>query len=439
MPALWWSLLWPVFVAVLAGLALWPLAGATGALLFFSVFVLLVLLRHMASITTLAAWLRAPAATEVPEGTGAWDGIFDALYQSGRAQSASQVNANLALTRFQKAAEAMPDGIVMLDDEGRIEWCNPMAESQFGISNQQDHLQRIAYLVRPLPFIEYLNAQNYAEPLVMKSARNAALTLSIQLVPFGDRQKMLISRDITRLEQVEIMRRDFIANVSHELRTPLTVVGGFLESFVDAEQIDAEKSRRHFQLMMNQTQRMRSLIEDLLTISRLESTHDREPETPVNMVEMAQTLMKEAQSLSAGRHAVRLGEVVNAGLSGNERDLHSAMVNLVSNAIRYTPDQGEILLSWKKHNDEAWFCVQDSGLGIEPQHIGRLTERFYRVDQGRSRETGGTGLGLSIVKHVLTRHQGRLHIESTPGRGSLFCACFPKSRIITLDADPSRN
>jgi two-component system phosphate regulon sensor histidine kinase PhoR len=250
---------------------------------------------------------------------------------------------------------------------------------------------------------------------------------------------MLISRDITRLEQVETMRRDFIANVSHELRTPLTVVGGFLESFVDAEKIDVAQSRRHFQLMMDQTQRMQGLIEDLLTLSRLESTHDREPETPVNMLDMSQTLLKEAISLSAGRHRVRLDEVADMSLSGNERDLHSAMINLVSNAIRYTPEQGDVVLSWKMHGDEAWFCVQDSGLGIEPQHISRLTERFYRVDRSRSRETGGTGLGLSIVKHVLTRHQGRLHIESAPGSGSLFCACFPARLLITSDARQPQN
>ncbi|MDP2828414.1 MAG: phosphate regulon sensor histidine kinase PhoR [Sulfuricellaceae bacterium] len=430
MLALWWSLLWPLFMAALLALVLWPLAGAVRALLFFSAFVLIILLRHMASIAALARWLRSPATMEVPEGTGVWDAIFDALYQNGRAQSGGQSNLNTALARFQKAAEAMPDGIVMLNDEGQIEWCNPMAESQFGISNHQDHLQRISYLVRQLPFIEHLAARNYAEPLVMKSARNANMTLSVQLVPFGDRQKMLISRDITHLEQVETMRRDFIANVSHELRTPLTVVGGFLESFADAEQIDMALSRRHFQLMQDQTQRMRGLIEDLLTLSRLESTHERMAETPVSMTEMAQTLLREAMSLSAGRHILRLEMGTDKGLTGSERDLHSALINLVSNAIRYTPDQGEVVLRWEMRGDEAWFCVQDSGLGIEPQHINRLTERFYRVDRGRSRETGGTGLGLSIVKHVLTRHQGWLHIQSEPGKGSLFCACFPAGRII---------
>lgn len=439
MPIFWWSLLWPLLLAVLLTLLLWPLAGAVSALVFFSVFILSMLIRHMVGIAALARWLRAPTSLEVPEGSGVWDEIFDALYQSGRAKSDGQSNLNTALARFQKAAEAMPDGIIMLNDDSQIEWCNPMAESQFGISNSQDHLQRISYLVRQLPFIEFLSAQDYSEPLVMKSARNAAMTLSIQLVPFGDRQKMLISRDITHLERVETMRRDFIANVSHELRTPLTVIGGFLESFVDAEQIDAQKSRRHFQLMLEQTGRMQGLIEDLLTLSRLESTHERMPEAPVDMVRMAQTLLKEALSLSAGRHTLRLETSSDNSLTGSERDLHSALINLVSNAIRYTPDQGEVALRWEMHGEEAWFCVQDSGTGIESQHIGRLTERFYRVDRGRSRETGGTGLGLSIVKHVLTRHQGHLHIQSEPGKGSLFCACFPANRVICDPGEPPQN
>jgi two-component system phosphate regulon sensor histidine kinase PhoR len=327
----------------------------------------------------------------------------------------------------------MPDGIIMINQAGQIEWCNPAAENQFDISNLRDLGQRLSYLVRQAPFTEYLVANNYAEPLVMKSARNADLTLSIQLVPFGDRQKMLLSRDVTHLERVETMRRDFIANVSHELRTPLTVVGGFLEGFAEAEQVNMEQSRRHFQLMLDQTRRMQGLVDDLLTLSRLESNQEKIFEETVDVCKLLETLHKEAISLSAGRHRLDLQINTDAKLTGNERELRSAFGNLVSNAVRYTPDSGEIVLRWSMDGQEARFCVQDSGIGIEPQYISRLTERFYRVDRGRSRETGGTGLGLSIVKHILTRHQGRLDVESVHGKGSTFCACFPARRVVNSE------
>ena len=219
------------------------------ALLLFAALLLLFWLRHAINLRALTRWLLAPPGAEVPEASGVWDDVFSVIYQSGRVASTHQHQLSAVLERFQRAAEAMPDGIVMLNEAGQIEWCNPVAETQFDISNQRDHLQRITYLVRQAQFTDYLSAQNYAEPLVMKSLRNADLTLSIQLVPFGDRQKLLLSRDITQLERVETMRRDFIANVSHELRTPLTVVGGFLETFEDAEHINMEQSRRHFQLM----------------------------------------------------------------------------------------------------------------------------------------------------------------------------------------------
>jgi two-component system, OmpR family, phosphate regulon sensor histidine kinase PhoR len=430
MGGLWWPLLWPPVAAVGAALVAWPLLGATTALALFAGLLLLLLLQHATNLRALARWLLAPPGTEVPERSGVWGDIFNILHQSSRHQSTSQQHLSAALERFQRAAEAIPDGIVMLDESGRIDWCNPIAETQFGISNRQDHGQPINFLVRQTQFNAYLEAHNFDEPLVLKSMRGTELVLSLQLVPFGDRQKLLLSRDITQLERVETMRRDFIANVSHELRTPLTVVGGFLETFADAEHIDIQHSQRHFQLMLDQTQRMQGLIEDLLTLSRLESGQEKLPEDSVEVVAMLHTLHKEALSLSAGRHQIRLEVGTQAGLLGSERDLHSAFGNLVSNAVRYTPNGGEIVLRWNARGDEALFCVQDSGLGIEAEHISRLTERFYRVDRGRSRETGGTGLGLSIVKHILTRHQARLEISSEPGKGSTFCACFPARRIV---------
>jgi two-component system phosphate regulon sensor histidine kinase PhoR len=268
---------------------------------------------------------------------------------------------------------------------------------------------------------------------VIKQSRQKELTLSLQLVPYGDKQKLLLSRDVTRLERIQTMRRDFIANVSHELRTPLTVIGGFLETLTDADESPPDPKTRKWALtlMTDQTKRMQRLVEDLLTLSRLEDTENLVREETVDVPQMLRGLYDEARSLSAGRHLVILSLDSDAKLLGSADELRSAFSNLISNAIRYTPDGGVITLSWIIRNGQGVFSVQDSGIGIEPEHIPRLTERFYRVDRGRSRESGGTGLGLAIVKHVLTCHQANLDIVSEQGKGSCFSARFPAARLIT--------
>jgi two-component system phosphate regulon sensor histidine kinase PhoR len=260
--------------------------------------------------------------------------------------------------------------------------------------------------------------------------RNPDVTLEIQLVPFGDNQKLLLCRDITPLEKIETMRRDFVANVSHELRTPLTVVGGFLETLEDMDHDMPESTRHYFHLMQEQTGRMRRLVEDLLTLSRLESSQNVPQETSIDVPAMLRMVLTEAKSLSNGRHQLSLDCDESLHLNGASEELHSAFGNLVTNAIRYTPDGGDISLSWHLRGNEAVFSVRDTGIGIEPQHLSRLTERFYRVDSSRSRATGGTGLGLSIVKHILTRHQARLEVESESGKGSVFSAVFPAARVV---------
>jgi two-component system phosphate regulon sensor histidine kinase PhoR len=253
-------------------------------------------------------------------------------------------------------------------------------------------------------------------------------------VPYGDRQTLVISRDVTDLERVETMRRDFIANVSHELRTPLTVLCGFLETIADAAGGDGELLRRSLPLMTEQSRRMQRLVEDLLTLSRLESSHDPPREEEIDVPELVRALHADALALSAGRHRVLLDVATGDRLLGAGEELRSAFGNLVSNAVRYTPDRGEVEIAWRREGPELVFSVRDSGIGIAAQHIPRLTERFYRVDRSRSRETGGTGLGLAIVKHVLNRHQGRLEIASEPGRGSTFSAVFPRERLVARQA-----
>jgi len=247
----------------------------------------------------------------------------------------------------------------------------------------------------------------------------------------------LLSRDITRWERMETTRRDFVANVSHELRTPLTVLGGFLETLSDMQDPDPSMLRRSLQLMSEQATRMQRLVEDLLTLSKLESAQNPLREDFVDVPEMVRTLVRDAQALSNGRHRFSLRVETESGLSGSAEELRSALFNLISNAVRYTPENGEIEVSWSRRDAEAVFAVRDTGIGIEPHHIPRLTERFYRVERGRSRASGGTGLGLAIVKHVLSRHQGRLDVQSEPGEGSTFSALFPAARALTRSEPPA--
>lgn len=426
----WWKPLLTLGAAALLATVLGLVFGPLAAVLLFCFSVLVLYLIQLWNLRALDRWLRKPEEESLPDGIGLWEEVFASLYRLLKLQSRSQQQLVSALERLQNAARAIPDGIVVLNDQDQIEWCNPVAERHFDLDLARDRGRQITYLMRQPAFVAYLTAHSYSEPLVMKCPRNRDNTLSVQLVPFGNDQKLLISRDITQLERVDTMRRDFIANVSHELRTPLTVVGGFLETMIDVSEMDEEQRRDYFRLMQDQTRRMQRLIEDLLTLSRLEGPQNTLHEEKVDMPNLMRLLHSEATSLSGGRHRVVLETVAPHGLTGCESELHSAFGNLISNAIRYTPDGGEIALRWDIRNGEGVFSVRDTGEGVEHQHIPRLTERFYRVDRSRSRETGGTGLGLSIVKHVLTRHQGKLEVESELGKGSVFRAVLPARRLV---------
>lgn len=425
-----WSAFWLALLLIFACLILWASRDAITALLVFGIAVCLYLANHLYWLHKLHRWYKKPNLSTIPNGTGIWEDIFADIYHQQRKHSRSQAQISSALDRFRHAASALPDGVVLLNGEDKIEWCNPPAENQLGLELGKDTGQPITYLVRHTDFLKYLQDQDYSEPIKLKSWRNPEITLEIQLVPFGGKQKLLICRDITQIEKLEIMRRDFIANVSHELRTPLTVVGGFLETLMDMEGAIPESTRAYFSMMSEQTGRMRHLIEDLLTLSQLENGVSVTQDTEIDMNSLLNMLMNEAQSLSSGRHRISLEADTDISLSGAVEELHSALGNLVSNAIRYTPEGGEIKLLWRMRGQEAVFSVKDSGIGIEQKHIDRLTERFYRVDRSRSRETGGTGLGLSIVKHILTRHQAKLEIESVLDKGSTFSVVFPKNRLV---------
>jgi two-component system phosphate regulon sensor histidine kinase PhoR len=425
----WWKPLLTLGAAALLATVLGLIFGPLAAVSLFCLSLLVLYLVQLWNLRALDRWLRKPEEESLPDGVGLWEEVFANLYRLLKLQSRSQQQLVSALERLQNAARAIPDGVVVLNGQDQIDWCNPVAERHFDLDLARDRGRQIIYLMRQPAFVAYLAAHSHSEPLVMKCPRNRDNTLSVQLVPFGNDQKLLISRDITQLERVETMRRDFIANVSHELRTPLTVVGGFLETMIDVGEMDEEQRRDYFRLMQDQTRRMQRLVEDLLTLSRLEGPQTTLAEEHVDMPRLMQLLHSDAVSLSGGRHRVTLEAVAPQGLTGSESELHSAFGNLISNAIRYTPEGGEIALRWEMRNGEGVFSVRDTGEGIEHQHIPRLTERFYRVDRSRSRETGGTGLGLSIVKHVLTRHQGKLEIDSEPGKGSTFRAVLPARRL----------
>lgn len=392
---------------------------------------LLVLGWHLFQLGRLIEWLRGPLDAPLPEGGGVWEIAFAGLYRRVRIRTGQQQVLSDALTRFTCAAQALPDGIIVLNRHRHIDWINATAERHFQMSAATDQGQALTNLIRQPEFVSYLEGERYDEPMIYRCGRVEGLTLSLQVIPYGQDQSLLLSRDISHQERLETVRRDFIANVSHELRTPLTVINGFLETLSFTDDVSPDFNKRALTLMTEQATRMQRLIEDLLVLSRLEDMHNKIKEKTVNVADLLNDLLREAESLSAGRHRIKLILSANDKLRGSEEELRSAFSNLISNAIRYTPDRGEIVINWEKHNEQGLFFVQDSGIGIEKEHIPRLTERFYRVDSSRSRETGGTGLGLAIVKHIANRHEARLEITSEVGKGSRFSIWFPAKLMVS--------
>ncbi|MCW5622310.1 MAG: phosphate regulon sensor histidine kinase PhoR [Burkholderiales bacterium] len=418
-----------VLISVIA-VMLWPVLGAASALGTYAALLLALLFHHLRNLSRLHNWLEAASPQSLPDGSGAWEEIFSGLSRLMRRKTQIETRLSATLARFQRAGAALPEGVIVLDEHGRIQWCNPRAENLFGLDIRRDQYQQITTLIRNPQFVEYLEQGSFNEPLTLRISRSdGEVVLSIQLVPYGGSDKLLLSRDITHWDRLETTRRDFVANVSHELRTPLTVLSGFLETLADMRKPDPDMTRRSITLMAEQTARMHHLVEDLLTLSRLESTQNRPHEEAVDVAELIQGLQRDGMALSGGRHRIQVSASNRNGLLGSVDELRSAFGNLVSNAVRYTPEGGTIEIGWTVREDGCpVFFVRDSGIGIEPQHLPRLTERFYRIDRSRSRSTGGTGLGLAIVKHVLSRHQGHLEIQSEVGKGSTFSAVFPPTR-----------
>jgi two-component system, OmpR family, phosphate regulon sensor histidine kinase PhoR len=417
------------FIVGFVAAIVWAVEGHLAALAFLCLALAVAHLLNLRSMAALTRWLTRGDASVLPPGSGSWEELAATLYRTLRGTKQSQDQLHRAVARFREAAAAMPDGVIILDEQDRIDWCNPSAQQHFGLDLDKDRLSHVSYLIRQPEFGAYLGAQNYGEPIVLRSVRNTELVLAVQLIPYGDRQKLLLSHDITQWEKAETARRDFVANVSHELRTPLTVVGGFLETLAGAQPPDAKLMGRSVELMTEQTERMKRLVEDLLTLSQLESAPAAAIQEHVDVAAMVAILEREGEQLSQGRHRFSTEVLSAQQLFGNAQELHSAFGNLVSNAVRYTPAGGEIRIGWSVDGASGVFAVEDTGVGIEAEHIPRLTERFYRVERSRSRESGGTGLGLAIVKHALARHQAKLVIASQLGKGSRFAAVFPAARV----------
>ena len=417
-----------LFLAGTAGaaLALGLLLGASFGWGLFCLVLLVLLLHHVKHIERLRRWaMRADG--EVPEGSGIWDEIFALLYRQRRTEAKSRVELARSLALSKRVGRALPYGVAILDEENRIVWCNDSAEAHFEIDAGADAGQPIINLVRQPEFVHYVASGDHSTPLELKTARD--LTLSVQLISYDESQRLLLSRDVTQAIRLETVRRDFIANVSHELRTPLTVFMGFLETVRDLK-LDPERSRDYLNLMSDQGRRMQRIVEDLLTLSALESAPAPPHDERVDIRSLLARVRAEAEGLSGGRHRILLEADEGFDLLGADAEIASAFGNLATNAVRYTPQGGTVRLVWHASSGGAEFAVEDSGIGIAPEHIARLTERFYRIDHGRSRETGGTGLGLAIVKHALARHQAALDIRSEPGKGSRFSARFPSHRVV---------
>jgi two-component system phosphate regulon sensor histidine kinase PhoR len=433
-----------ISLAVLAAVAScgWLAADAVGAL----VAVLSTAAAWMAFDHGRAAraihWLRSGATAPMPQLLGVWGEVVYRAHQQLRARTRDLAASDSRLQEFLAAIQASPNGVVLLDQLGRIEWCNRTSADHFGFDARRDLMQLIGNLVRDPAFVAYFQSGNYDRELVMISPASSAsqpMKVAVQLHPYGEGRRLLLSRDVTAIDQAETMRRDFVANVSHEIRTPLTVLAGFVEA-LQTLALEPHEQTRYLGLMASQATRMQTLVNDLLTLSKLDGSPPPGRSDWVSLSDVLATCLHEAKALSGmlcadAPHQLMFGEALSLAdqqrieLAGSRAELHSALSNLINNAVRYTPGGGQVGVSLLWLDDRLSITVHDTGPGIEAEHLPRLTERFYRVDRSRSRETGGTGLGLAIVKHVVHRHGGELQLSSQVGVGSRFAIVMPAERV----------
>jgi two-component system phosphate regulon sensor histidine kinase PhoR len=355
---------------------------------------------------------------------------MDSLYRQQQKERRERVRLRALISYLRESFMSLPYGAVMIDPENNIEWSNKAAETLLGLRFPADIGQQILNLVRAPEFVAYFETEEYSRPLELISPFRGDSFLQIHITFFGKRSRLLFARDITQTFRLEQMRKDFVANVSHELRTPLTVINGYLETFSDSMGDGNPRWRRALDQMLEQSRRMQTLINDLLLLSRLETLPPGGAQGPQALRPLLEMIREEALAAVGGQRRISIECDDDLALIGDRTELHSAFANIVFNAVRYTEAGGRIALRWRADREHAFLEVEDNGIGIEAEHIPRLTERFYRVDKSRSMDTGGTGLGLAIVKHVLIRHNGRLHIVSKWGEGSCFTCQFPLTQTV---------
>jgi two-component system phosphate regulon sensor histidine kinase PhoR len=406
----------------------WARVPVAGTLLGASLGAALAVLLDALRAARLMLWLRGTQEADAPRDAGFWGELGYRIERALRGRERALADERQRLAEFLSGIEASPNGVLLLDAEDHIDWCNAVGADHLGLDPQRDRGQPVTNLLRVPLFVAYLQGGDWAEPVTF-SARGGELTLQVLVRAYGDGQKLVVSQDVTERLRAEAMRRDFVANVSHEIRTPLTVLAGFVETMASLPLSPGERGRV-LTLMQQQTDRMQVLVSDLLTLAQLEGSPRPPADRWVPLAPMMRRVAGEARTLSAGKHMVTLtDDGPELSLAGTEAELLSAVTNLATNAVRYTPEGGQVALSWLVRADgQVEVQVRDTGVGIAREHIPRLTERFYRVDSSRARETGGTGLGLAIVKHVMQRHGGALEIDSVPGKGSTFRLVLPASR-----------
>jgi two-component system phosphate regulon sensor histidine kinase PhoR len=423
--------LWAVF----ALLAQWLIGDPAGWIVFSGSLTAMLLWRSW-RLSLVARWANQPD-TAPPASVGPWDDILAPLYRYTRARARELSETRDTMQGMLAAAQALPDGAVTLNEDFQIDWCNRMARQHLGLRLPADRGHNLLNLLRAPEFVEYAHRASWPEPILVRLGQQGQERLMMmQLTAYASNQRLLITRDVTQIERLETTRRDFVANVSHELRTPLTVLAGFLETLRDMpdDALPQEQREQYIDMMHEQAHRMQAIVEDLLTLSTLESSPGGDPRA-VNMGALLQKARQQIEALSGGRHELVWHIDETLDVLGAENELTSALSNLLTNAVRYTPDGGTITVRWEREPEGgARYSVQDTGIGIPARHLPRLTERFYRVDRGRSRAVGGTGLGLAITKHIAMRHDAELLITSEPGKGSVFSLRFPADRIAIAEA-----
>ena len=424
-----WSTFWFLLLEIFIYFIISSIFSQKLAVVIVLATLIIFILIHIYWIYKLSNWVESPSLKNLPNGTGIWQNIFAKLYRTYRQQKKSQTQLTTTLDQFIQAAEAINDGIVGVNEDNEILWSNKKAQKMLNINPKKDYNQPINYIFRNSDLSNYLTKENYEDSINIHNANNK-LDIEIKATFFSENHKLITCRDLTSLKKIQNLRKDFVSNFSHELKTPLTVISGFLETLEDRKKIDVQ-SKKIISLMSEQAHRMKKLIDDLLLLSNVESDYLQNRSEKIIMRDIFKKIKNEVSFIDQQQHKISYSLNNEINIYGSSTEIYSAFINLLTNAIRYTDKKGEITVSWNKINNDAIFQVADTGIGIPEKHLKRITERFYRVDEDRSRESGGTGLGLSIVKNIMHQHQGEIRVASEINSGSSFKLIFPSERIYT--------